>query len=103
MPPIAASGPRKDATPMRSSGADRWLPFGLFAAGALVLFAAGALSLKYLPLPADSEWRGFRNHLWLDGWVRWDAGWYREIAHFGYDVVRVTPARVQRASHFFPL
>jgi Gpi18-like mannosyltransferase len=42
--------------------------------------------------------RYFPRQPWLAGWARWDAGWYREIAEYGYSLV---PGR-QSTVAFFP-
>ena len=47
-------------------------------------------------------WRGFPTNLWLDGWARWDAGWYEHIAKHGYVDQAVGPAG-QRNLAFYPL
>ncbi|MFO0656808.1 MAG: hypothetical protein U0787_17245 [Polyangia bacterium] len=30
-------------------------------------------------------WRALPQNPWLDGWLRWDAGWYYELATQGHD------------------
>ena len=68
------------------------------------------LSLAVLPLnpdpgvatPGGGPWRGFPGNLWLDGWTRWDAGWYHHIATHGYVDQTVGPAG-QRNVAFYPL
>ena len=74
------------------------------------LFLLAYLSLAVLPLnpdpsvatPASVPWRGFPGNLWLDGWARWDAGWYEHIARHGYVDQAVGPAG-QRNLAFYPL
>jgi hypothetical protein len=74
------------------------------------LFLLAYLSLAVLPLsqdpgvatPSGSPWRGFPDNLWLDGWARWDAGWYRHIATHGYADEAVGPDG-QRNLAFYPL
>jgi hypothetical protein len=74
------------------------------------LFLLAYLSLAVLPLnpdpsvatPAGAPWRGFPANLWLDGWARWDAGWYEHIALHGYVDEAVGPAG-QRNLAFYPL
>jgi hypothetical protein len=59
----------------------------LFALVTAVLFVVVALSMQYLPLnPARSSktWFVFPEHPWLDGWTRFDGGWYWQIAKRGY-------------------
>ena len=68
-------------------------------AGALFLLAY--LSLAVLPLntdpsvatPSGAPGAGSPTNLWLDGWTRWDAGWYRHIATHGYVDQAVGPRR----------
>lgn len=51
------------------------------------LFLLAYLSLIFIPLNSDPNiglWRVFPNNLFLDGWARWDAGWYVNIAENGY-------------------
>jgi hypothetical protein len=67
-------------------------PLLIFVATRGALFLLAYLSLAVLPLnpdpsvatPAGGPWRGFPTNLWLDGWARWDAGWYDHIAKHGY-------------------
>ena len=80
----------------------------LLTRGALFLLAY--LSLAVLPLnsdpgiagPSGGPWRGFPGNLWLDGWARWDAGWYEHIATHGYVDQAVAPAG-QRNLAFYPV
>lgn len=46
-------------------------------------------------------WRALPDQPWLDGWLRWDSGWYHQIATQGYDRV-VLPGH-QSNTAFFPL
>lgn len=55
------------------------------------VFLLAYLSLILLPYDKQPDitgfewpWRGFPNNLLLDGWTRWDAGWYTHIAEQGY-------------------
>ncbi len=84
-------------------------PLLVFAITRGALFLLAYLSLAVLPLnqdpsvatPAGGPWRGFPDNLWLDGWTRWDAGWYRHIATHGYVDQAVGPAG-QRNLAFYP-
>jgi hypothetical protein len=62
------------------------------------------LSLIVLPINPDIEgiWRAFPGNLFLDGWARWDAGWYSDIAENGYSD-QAANAYGQRNVAFFPL
>ena len=85
-------------------------PILIFLATRAALFLLAYLSLAVLPLnpdpsvatPAGGPWRGFPTNLWLDGWARWDAGWYEHIAKHGYVDQAVGPAG-QRNLAFYPL
>jgi hypothetical protein len=85
-------------------------PFLIFAVTRGALFLLAYLSLAVLPLNSDpgvagsagSPWRGFPTNLWLDGWARWDAGWYDHIATHGYVDRAVAPAG-QRNLAFYPV
>jgi hypothetical protein len=85
-------------------------PILVFAVTRGALFLLAYLSLAVLPLnpdasvatPAGGPWRGFPDNLWLDGWTRWDAGWYRHIAAHGYVAEPVGPPG-QRNLAFYPL
>jgi hypothetical protein len=56
--------------------------------GLLFLFQMLATSMTQLnPVPQmdpASAWKAFPQHQALDGWVRWDAGWYHLIVTEGY-------------------
>ena len=85
-------------------------PLLVFAVTRGALFLLAYLSLAVLPLnsdpgvagPAGGPWRGFPTNLWLDGWARWDAGWYEHIATHGYVDQPVAPAG-QRNLAFYPV
>ncbi len=85
-------------------------PLLVFAVTRGALFLLAYLSLAVLPLnsdpgvagPAGGPWRGFPTNLWLDGWARWDAGWYEHIATHGYVDQPVAPAG-QRTLAFYPV
>jgi hypothetical protein len=74
------------------------------------LFLVAYLSLIVLPLnndptiagPDTDPWRGFPENLLLDGWARWDSGWYQHIAEHGYMNIAVGPEG-QNNVGFFPL
>jgi hypothetical protein len=84
-------------------------PLLVFAVTRGALFLLAYLSLAVLPLNSDpgvagsagGPWRGFPTNLWLDGWTRWDAGWYDHIAAHGYVDQAVAPAG-QRNLAFYP-
>jgi hypothetical protein len=84
-------------------------PFLIFAVTRGALFLLAYLGLATMPLNPDPTvatssgvpWRGFPANLWLDGWTRWDAGWYRHIATHGYVDQAVGPTG-QRNLAFYP-
>jgi len=63
--------------------ADRKVATVALASAALVwvwvLASAAAFSRQQFPVQP-----GFAGQLWLDPWLRWDGGWYRDIAERGY-------------------
>ncbi len=69
--------------------ADRWLPVPAFAAVAVVLavvvwVSVAHLGLASIPRSTGPRWRAYPGQAWLDGWARFDAGWYARIARDGY-------------------
>jgi len=78
------------------------VPLGVFAASRAGLGLLMYLSLALLPMRAGTFWRAYPDNLLLDGWVRWDAAWYRDIAEHGYTNMPSHEA-FQRDTAFFPL
>jgi hypothetical protein len=78
------------------------VPLGVFAASRAGLGLLMYLSLALLPMRAGTIWRAYPDNLLLDGWVRWDAAWYRDIAQHGYTNAP-GHEQVQRDTAFFPL
>src|SRR5262249_24251002 len=77
-------------------------PLGIFAASRAGLCLLMYLSLALLPMREGTFWRAYPDNLLLDGWVRWDAAWYRDIAERGYtNMPNHEP--FQRDTAFFPL
>lgn len=65
--------------------ADNSLPIKLFFVSRLGLFLLVYLSLALVSMSETSDqWRGNPQNLFIDGWSRWDSGWYRGIAENGY-------------------
>ncbi len=83
-----------------------WLSDQKFPILAFFITRVGLWLLAYLSLiliPARSGeglWRAFPNNLWLDGWSRWDSGWYINIAEHGYSNV---VQNVYLNTAFFPM
>lgn len=72
---------------MRPRAALEGHAFGVLAAvgTAAALFAVVGLSVAYLPMNRfPGTWFAFPDLPWLDGWARWDGGWYASIAENGY-------------------
>ncbi len=63
-------------------------PLAVFTVSRLGLFLVVYLSLILIPLNADvSAWSSFPGNKVLEGWARWDWGWYRDIAEHGYSAI----------------
>jgi len=85
--PAAPDGPDEAGPPPRPS---RWaavrFPIGLFLAVALVLYVVSWISITWLerqphyPVGPEPFW----GSSFLEGWFRFDGGWYRLIARDGY-------------------
>ena len=76
-------------------------PILAFLVSRLGLFLLAWLSMVVLPIRiGEGLWRAFPHNLLLDGWSRWDSGWYINIAQQGYsDAVH----NVYLNTAFFPL
>lgn len=59
------------------------------------------LSLVVIPMVANDTWRGAPGNLLIDGWARWDSGWYKGISEAGYS--NLPNEAGQRDTAFFPL
>lgn len=70
-----------------------------FLATRALLFVFARWSLSAFPL-RGAPWRVFPDSPLLDGWVRWDSGWYVTIAREGY---RAAPNGGESTLGFFPL
>lgn len=60
------------------------------------------LSLLLLPRDWAGQWRAYPGNLFLDGWARWDSGWFHEIAQNGYTNIPRGELG-QQDTAFFPL
>lgn len=77
-------------------------PLMLFLVNRLGLFLLVYLSLALIPPDlAPGQCRAYPGNMLLDGWFRWDSGWYAGIAQNGY--TNVPKAHGQRDTAFFPL
>ncbi len=71
----------------------------LISRAGLFLIVYGALT--FFPAQTGRRyWHAFPQNRFLDGWVRFDAGWYGEIAKHGY---RNIPTPDGQDTNFFPL
>ena len=76
----------------------------LIAGSRLVMFAFAAVGLYFkLPKSGPHLWRAFPHNLLLDGWARWDSGWYAQIARSGYIAPHLLNLHQARDTAFFPL
>lgn len=78
-------------------------PFFIVVLGRLGLFLLAYASLAFMPEynRQITPWELFGDNYWLNGWARWDAGWYKDIAELGYAVAPRFDE--QRNVVFFPL
>lgn len=80
----------------------KW-PLSIIVIGRLGLFMLAYAGLA-LMRGYDSDpttWELFGENRWLNGWTRWDAGWYKDIAELGYAIAPRFDE--QRNVVFFPL
>lgn len=70
-----------------------------FLASRAAVFAVAWISLVVAPITDTKLWRAFPTCPALDGWARWDSGWYAGIALRGYNYTPGTWSNV----NFFPL
>src|SRR5690349_13469692 len=103
---MRSSGPSRRrsalAPPARAAMALRYdlgpgLTFGLFATLLFVLSASAIAAFWHFH--AFWVYPRFPNNPFLDGFTRWDAGWYQRIAVEGYDF----DPNGQSSVAFFPL
>jgi Mannosyltransferase (PIG-V) len=106
--PFAAAG--ASTSPDEDSEAIRWLsfknflvPLRLVIISRVGLFILVYLSMVFIPIKSsDGIWRAFPENRLLDGWSRWDSGWYMDIADRGYGNAPKTDTG-QRDFTFWPL
>lgn len=75
-------------------------PLCVFAVTRATLFVLAFVAQMWLPMNGKTTWHDFPGNYWLDGWLRWDSGWYLTIAAHGYSFDPVTN---QGSVAFFPL
>jgi hypothetical protein len=78
----------------------RWMPVLLFIVTAVVLYLLVAVFGDWVPESkrAENVTTYYHGPGVLDGWLRWDAGWYRSIVDNGYFYVKGEQSSVA----FFP-
>ncbi len=77
------------------------VPLKVFVTSRVVLFAFSWLMLSFFPVQRGQHfWRAFPNHPALDGWARFDSGWYVGIAKNGYKNIKTG---IGQDTNFFPL
>jgi hypothetical protein len=83
---VSSSATYRLGMPARFAWREEWIPALIFGAVAILLWLIVGLSVAYLPInrALSGLWFGFPDLPWLDGWARWDAGWYGDIAQGGY-------------------
>ncbi len=74
-------------------------PVAMCVGNRLALFVVVYLGLA-LDRDVSHPWRAFPKNLFLDGWFRWDTGWYMRIVERGY---LFAPGEVQLPVNCFPL
>jgi hypothetical protein len=77
------------------------VPLQVFVITRLGLELLTYFGLIFIPVAPDVR-RAYPSNLWLDGWVRWDAGWYFSIVSHGYTTAPQN-AFGQTNTAFFPL
>ncbi len=78
------------------------VPLAAFVVSRIGLVIIVYASVLMLPVRTDNRPRSFPDNLFLDGWVRWDSFYYRDIAVRGYTHVP-SPEGGFADTNFFPL
>ena len=77
------------------------VPFKAFFISRAGLFLLIYLTLVFFPVQSGHKyWHAFPGNRFLDGWARFDSGWYARIARFGYKNI---PTRNGQDTNFFPM
>jgi len=97
---LTAPGPRGEVD---AAGGLCWV-FGVWAITRLVLLIAVYCAQIQLPVKASELplWDAFPGNPVLNGWVRWDSGWYAAIADRGYPDPEQIVQGQPRSTAFFP-
>ncbi len=79
---------------------DYAIPINAFLVSRLGLFLLVYVTLILFPVQINRQyWHVFPQNRFLDGWARFDAGWYSRIARFGYKNI---PMGHGQDTNFFP-
>lgn len=90
-------------SPTGNGPAFRW-PLLAWLGNRMFLVVVSWLAITQLPMRSERGlWQPYPGGNPLNGWVRWDAGWYAEIARDGYLPAEKIQAGRQRNTAFFPL
>jgi Gpi18-like mannosyltransferase len=77
-------------------------PLTVFSISRIGIFLFAHLSLVLIPIKTGiGLWRNYPQNLFLDGWARWDSGWFSTIIQNGY--TNIATLGQQRDTAFFPL
>lgn len=77
------------------------LPLTVWACSRIALIVVVYIGLVLIPIADDQGlWRNFEHNLFLDGFARWDSGWYFDIAEKGF--TNIPNAQGQRDTAFLP-
>ncbi len=77
------------------------VPLKAFALSRGALFVFAWVTLALFPIKSGKRyWRAFPHNTALDGWARFDSGWYARIAKYGYQNI---PMGDGQDTNFFPM
>jgi hypothetical protein len=80
------------------------VPLRIFAFSRIGLFVLVYISLILIPIREPGLWRSHPENLFLDGWSRWDSGWYVSIIEKSYtNKVNLGVSDLGQDTAFFPL
>ena len=104
---MAAQDPGRRMWPTRALA---WIgnyrvPLGVFAISRLGLFLFNYFNLILIPFAKKEQaLRAYPRNLLIDGWIRWDSGWYRSIVDNGYSNIPDSEGSLNTAFlPFYPL